>query len=94
MLLSNPGSNCIHEELLEQKNKTQMNRCPISQLLQNIGENNRIHGWNVCLCRKIMNVCTKLSDNLYSVSTAEEAHKLQDFETPDVYFKFAINLLK
>ena len=29
-----------------------------------------------------MNACTKLSDKLYSVSTAEEAHKLiQDFET-------------
>jgi len=41
--LNGPGANGIHEELLEQKNKTQMNRCPISQLLQNIGENNRIH---------------------------------------------------
>ena len=30
----------------------------------------------------VMNACTKLSDNLFSVSTADEAYKLiEDFET-------------
>ena len=65
---------------------------PFSRLSSEESRKDKIHVWNVCLCWKIMNVCTKLSDNLYSVSTAEEAYKLiQDFETPNVYFKFAIN---
>ena len=34
--------------------------------------------------------CTKLSDNLYSVSSAEEAHKLiEDFETQTSTVKFS-----
>ena len=65
---------------------------PFSRLSSEESRTEKIHVWNVCLCRKIMNVWTKLSDNLYSVSTAEEAHKLiQDLETPNVYFKFAIH---